>query len=85
MFDVFYVTEPWYIRPVFLEDEVAPGVVFNLCDAFHPRCLESEVDAADAGEQRDEFHLFPHGSHRFSAVIVTVSICCSSIGAQCGS
>jgi len=38
-------------RPVLGEDSSAGGVPFALGDDPHPGSLESEIDAADTGEQ----------------------------------
>ncbi len=44
------------VRPVVLQNSSCELVDLNLPPHFHPRPLEAEVDAADAGEERSEGH-----------------------------
>ncbi len=41
------------------EDLVAPRIVFDLSDAFHPGPFEAEVDAADSRKKAHEPHTDP--------------------------
>ncbi len=50
------VSESWNARPVSFEDSSAVVVKLHLGDASPSGAFEAEVDAADAGEKRDESH-----------------------------
>jgi hypothetical protein len=41
---------------VLLQDRAAPRVELDLAHDGHARTLEAEVEAADAGEQGQDFH-----------------------------
>lgn len=45
-----------YTRPMTRENALAVRVELDLCDARPARALQSEVDATDTGEERDESH-----------------------------
>jgi hypothetical protein len=50
------VVVPGDVGPMLGEDGSAEGVDFDLSDTSHSGPLEAEVEAADAGEERDEAH-----------------------------
>jgi hypothetical protein len=51
------VVKACYLRPVALEHLQAPWIVFDLEHRLDARSLESQLEAADATEQRDRSHV----------------------------